>query len=411
MIDTHQTESGAAVDGMVQAVIAAVAKRLNNRGLEMAIAKLYRAVLIISKKKYAALETSMTYEFKGMDSVRRDWCLIACDVGKTVASLLLCSTPVPVITDAIAAAAAEVRNRQTSVGRYIIVKRLGKNLTEYPPVASDAFMHVTAARASRREFAEGDFVPYVVTTDITQRAQDPYGRMDSVALTAECVDAEWYISKQLYPVLSRICAAAMAVDAAEEMLCAALGMTAATTAKRREPNTKISCDLQLEIIQPLQTAAGDPAANPLLCNALDNIPVTMPEFAATCSTCLAPNTATWTEIMQRSLEDPMAICPKCGVILLSAELCAQFRAYIVGLLAGVGPERTRGAVVIHILANYHREWRHWVTLTPPDYPLLREVGAWVLPMYSAFAKIIEEVVSPTFGAGAFVWPPQPTNIL
>lgn len=58
--------------------------------LELEIDGVFKSMLLLKKKKYAALvvnrapsgEVSYSKELKGLDIVRRDWCELAKDVGK-----------------------------------------------------------------------------------------------------------------------------------------------------------------------------------------------------------------------------------------------------------------------------------------------------------------------------------------
>lgn len=56
--------------------------------LELDIDGIYKRLLLLKKKKYAALavdlndEYAITQELKGLDIVRRDWSQLAKDIGK-----------------------------------------------------------------------------------------------------------------------------------------------------------------------------------------------------------------------------------------------------------------------------------------------------------------------------------------
>jgi len=66
-------------------------REVNNRykKVELDIDGVFRYLLLLQKKKYAAVMMSkidgkiqLTQEHKGLDIVRRDWCPLACDTGK-----------------------------------------------------------------------------------------------------------------------------------------------------------------------------------------------------------------------------------------------------------------------------------------------------------------------------------------
>lgn len=58
--------------------------------VELDIDGVFRYLLLLQKKKYAAVsidkhpngQIQYTKELKGLDIVRRDWCGLACDIGK-----------------------------------------------------------------------------------------------------------------------------------------------------------------------------------------------------------------------------------------------------------------------------------------------------------------------------------------
>lgn len=69
-------------------------REVNNRykKVELDIDGVFRYLLLLQKKKYAAVTMSklstgqiqLAQEHKGLDIVRRDWCPLACDTGKLV---------------------------------------------------------------------------------------------------------------------------------------------------------------------------------------------------------------------------------------------------------------------------------------------------------------------------------------
>lgn len=60
------------------------------RHLEIEVDGVFKSMLLLKKKKYAALsvqklpngELNMTEEIKGVDIVRRDWSQVACEAGR-----------------------------------------------------------------------------------------------------------------------------------------------------------------------------------------------------------------------------------------------------------------------------------------------------------------------------------------
>lgn len=67
------------------------------RQLEIDIDGVFRSMLLLKKKKYAALSIHKvnnqyveSRELKGLDIVRRDWCTLAKEVGKYVMHMFVC---------------------------------------------------------------------------------------------------------------------------------------------------------------------------------------------------------------------------------------------------------------------------------------------------------------------------------
>ena len=67
------------------------------RLLEIDIDGVFQSMLLLKKKKYAALSVQKvgdkyvtSREMKGLDIVRRDWCPLAKEAGKSVAAIFDC---------------------------------------------------------------------------------------------------------------------------------------------------------------------------------------------------------------------------------------------------------------------------------------------------------------------------------
>jgi DNA polymerase alpha subunit A len=57
--------------------------------LEIEIDGVFKSLLLLKKKKYAALKYEVIQEMKGLDMVRRDWCPLSKTVGNYVLSQIL----------------------------------------------------------------------------------------------------------------------------------------------------------------------------------------------------------------------------------------------------------------------------------------------------------------------------------
>jgi len=106
------------------------------RCLEIDIDGVYKTLLLLKKKKYAALtvcgrnpkDQSLQYqqEIKGLDVVRRDWCILAREVGEKVISEILmgqnCDSVIENINKILAETGDKVKNGGFELEKYEISK-------------------------------------------------------------------------------------------------------------------------------------------------------------------------------------------------------------------------------------------------------------------------------------------------
>ena len=225
-----------------------------------------RSMLLLKKKKYAALVVSknkkgqVTYskELKGLDIVRRDWSIIAKKSGeKVVDEILSVEIKSPdVIVDNIHAylktLSTMIKAGQIPTESFIITKQLTKNPEEYPDKKS--LSHVSVAlewnvwNKSGKKLRAGDVVPYIVvlrceeskvkseeskvkseesntgtqtstgSQPVANNQEDEVKRFNCLPSTQRAihpdilsaeptkykVDFHYYLSQQIHPVISRL---------------------------------------------------------------------------------------------------------------------------------------------------------------------------------------------------------------
>ncbi|RXI07148.1 hypothetical protein DVH24_026284 [Malus domestica] len=160
------------------------------RCLEIDLDGLYKRMLLLKKKKYAAVKVQfkneMPYEVierKGLDMVCQDWSLLSKEMGDFCLSQILsggsCEDVVESIHDALMKVALRLKQSGYSAG-----------------------------------CSAGDTVPYIIcceqgtslgnSTVIAQRARHPdeLKREDGKWM----IDIDYYLSQQIHPVVSRLCA-------------------------------------------------------------------------------------------------------------------------------------------------------------------------------------------------------------
>ncbi|CAN0386493.1 unnamed protein product [Lampetra fluviatilis] len=198
------------------------------RLLEIDVDGVYRSMLLLKKKKYAALSVerqpdgsyTTRQELKGLDIVRRDWCGLAKACGNYVIGQILSDQSHGDILDKIQSHLEEtgrsVADGTVDIQQYHIHKALTKDPQDYPDKRSLPHVHVALwvnSQAGKRLRA-GDTVTYVVCQDgsglaASQRAYAPeqLQRQESLRL-----DTEYYLASQVLPVVSRLCEPMEGVD-------------------------------------------------------------------------------------------------------------------------------------------------------------------------------------------------------
>uniref|UniRef100_A0A0V0J224 DNA polymerase n=1 Tax=Schistocephalus solidus TaxID=70667 RepID=A0A0V0J224_SCHSO len=177
----------------------------------------FAAMLLLAKKKYAALSivNPLAYaeklrarqpsqepnvrtaalpppppptkaELKGLDIVRRDWCRLAAGVGRACVDALLSGKPSEEVLDQIHAhlrtVTEQVRQGTLPLPEFVITKMLTKNPEDYPDAKLQPHVQVAlrfnqatnlggaAATSSSRRFRAGDTVEYIICEDGTNRS-------------------------------------------------------------------------------------------------------------------------------------------------------------------------------------------------------------------------------------------------
>ncbi|XP_039115644.1 DNA polymerase alpha catalytic subunit-like isoform X2 [Dioscorea cayenensis subsp. rotundata] len=195
--------------------------------LEIDLDGLYKRMLLLKKKKYAAVEVQSengipkeVIDCKGVDIVRRDWCELSKDIGnfclKKILSERSCEDVVELIHSYLVKEQEQIRKGEIQLEKYVIWKTLTKPPEDYLDAKNQPHVQV-ALRLKQNGYPggfAGDTVPYVIccqresnsgsSTGIAQRARhlDELNRDSGNWL----IDINYYLSQQIYPVVSRLCA-------------------------------------------------------------------------------------------------------------------------------------------------------------------------------------------------------------
>ncbi|KAL7074118.1 hypothetical protein ACQ4LE_006699 [Meloidogyne hapla] len=195
--------------------------------LELDIDGIYKRLLLLKKKKYAALsvdlndENSTTAELKGLDIVRRDWSELAKDIGLEIVNLILSSidrnTLIERITSVLALRREDLEEGRFPLEKFEILKQLTRDPIDYKDIKSQP--HAVIARrlneSKKFRLRQGDIVKYIICTDGTNNPPTQRGYHSSEILDNEelSVDKNYYLAQQIHPIVMRLCEPIIEMDA------------------------------------------------------------------------------------------------------------------------------------------------------------------------------------------------------
>ncbi|EPY32897.1 DNA polymerase alpha subunit A [Angomonas deanei] len=188
------------------------------QSLEIDIDGVFRAMLLLKKKKYAALTVVdwegegkvIKKEVKGLDMVRRDWCPLSKKVSDAVLNRILNADGGEDILDYIVSYMKDVAEHVRIGDRYTLDDYvISKSLTKEPEsYRGSTFPHASVAlrMKERKEMVRvGDLIPYVICTGSDKLSEKAYHVEEMRKSSSLQIDAEWYLSSQLYPPVLRLC--------------------------------------------------------------------------------------------------------------------------------------------------------------------------------------------------------------
>ncbi|GLV41422.1 DNA polymerase alpha subunit 1 [Carabus blaptoides fortunei] len=197
--------------------------------VELEVDGVFKYMLLLKKKKYAAVTMSknkkgeiiLEQEFKGLDIVRRDWSMLASEVGKMVLNHILSEQKtderIENIITILGKIATDLHTDQVPVQLLVITKHLTKDPTMYPD--KTALSHVLVALRYNQTVAKplgaGDAVPYIICDDGTNNSatQRAYHAEEFKHSTTLKIDKKYYLAQQVHPVVSRLCEPIEGLDA------------------------------------------------------------------------------------------------------------------------------------------------------------------------------------------------------
>uniref|UniRef100_A0A8C2PYZ0 DNA polymerase n=1 Tax=Cyprinus carpio TaxID=7962 RepID=A0A8C2PYZ0_CYPCA len=197
--------------------------------LEIDIDGVFKSLLLLKKKKYAALmvepqgdgKYTTKQELKGLDIVRRDWCDLAKECGNYVIGQILSDqnrdTIVENIQKHLIEVGEKVANGSIPLNMFEIHKSLTKDPQDYPDKKSLPHVHVALWINSQggKKVKAGDTVSYVICQDGSNLAasQRAYALEQLQKQPGLSLDTQYYLSQQVHPVVGRICEPIEGIDA------------------------------------------------------------------------------------------------------------------------------------------------------------------------------------------------------
>ncbi|KAL6961477.1 DNA-directed DNA polymerase [Sarracenia purpurea var. burkii] len=220
------------------------------RCLEIDLDGLYKRMLLLKKKKYAAVKIQFkdgtpyeVIERKGLDMVRRDWSLLSKELGDFCLGQILSGGSCEDVVESIHSALMKVNygpdedvvNSDCREVDSQDSKVVPLNLGECKFDSKQCYvLGNVALRLKRNGYSSGcsagDTVPYVIcceqgtssnsSTGISQRARHPDElKRDNGKWM---IDIDYYLSQQIHPVVSRLCASIQGTSPARLADCLGL---------------------------------------------------------------------------------------------------------------------------------------------------------------------------------------------
>lgn len=208
------------------------------RQVELDIDGVFKYMLLLKKKKYAAVTISKLpngeivekKEMKGLDIVRRDWSQLAAAAGRFILNEILSNKSNDDRIEGIHNYLGKIRTDLEEGKVPLPLLTVTKQLTKAPEEYSDpkTLPHVQVAlrlnKNSAKRLKQGDTVSYIICQDgtnnpATQRAY----HIDELKSNKDLkIDVLYYLEQQIHPVISRLCEPIEGTDAASIAGCLGL---------------------------------------------------------------------------------------------------------------------------------------------------------------------------------------------
>ncbi|KAF7983750.1 hypothetical protein HWV62_19727 [Athelia sp. TMB] len=206
--------------------------------LEIDLDGVFRRLLLLQKKKYAAIKvvnaTTDTTEVKGLDMKRREYCQMSKNASQFVLEQILSGEAtedvVEHIHEYLGTIGGNVREGKVRMDEFIVFKRLGKNPEDYPDAKSQPHVQVALRMKARGATPRGgDVIPYVFCLaegeQTAKSAQADRAKHPDEIRKADSglkIDHEYYLAHQVLPPIERLCEPIEGTDRARLAECLGL---------------------------------------------------------------------------------------------------------------------------------------------------------------------------------------------
>lgn len=178
--------------------------------VEMKIEKVFKSLLILSKKRYVGLsfekfngEVKEEMVMKGIETVRRDWCDAATQTLFEVLNILLKEQNPKKAFSYVKEYLIKLEKNEIPIEDLVITKSISKSIGAYKGIQPHVELVKKLKKRNGVSPGVGDRVSFVIIKGmqlLSERAEDP----DYVKKSRIPIDSKYYIENQILPPLERV---------------------------------------------------------------------------------------------------------------------------------------------------------------------------------------------------------------
>ncbi|QSZ29438.1 hypothetical protein DSL72_003952 [Monilinia vaccinii-corymbosi] len=235
--------------------------------LEIDIDNVFRRILLQAKKKYAAINLVQVdgkfiekMEVKGLDMKRREFCNLSKEISSQLLNEILsgddAEAVITRIHDYLREISTKMREGNVPVQKYTIYTKLGKAPKDYPNADNMPQVQVALREMAKgKQIRKDDVIAYIVTGEgkaSESAAKRSFTPQDVMRRDSDLKpDVEWYLYKQIFPPVERLCANISGTDTVRLADC--LGLDA----RKYSINNNNSSGSNEAEIHPLESQIDD----------------------------------------------------------------------------------------------------------------------------------------------------------